>query len=140
MHQYITLMRLLAAEPRRNPGPFLSILPTPYSMMLDLRVSRAMPIHFYSPKLFAALFSLLFSLFLLSFYGLRYCGAGVCELIGCKSLSPNLALPTFFNNNNNNRQNSHTSKNQNIDKSEVSHLGPKLNSHNYISFVEQIFL
>ena len=30
-----------------------------------------------------------------------YCGTGVFELIGCYSLSPSLALPTFFNNNNN---------------------------------------
>ena len=29
-----------------------------------------------------------------------YCGAGVFGLIGCRSLSLNLALPTSFNNNN----------------------------------------
>ena len=29
-----------------------------------------------------------------------YCGAGVFRPIGCLSLSPSLALPTFFNNNN----------------------------------------
>ena len=30
-----------------------------------------------------------------------YCGATVFELIGCRSLALNLALPTSFNNNNN---------------------------------------
>ena len=30
-----------------------------------------------------------------------YCGAGIFGLIGCISLSPSLALPTFFHNNNN---------------------------------------
>ena len=30
-----------------------------------------------------------------------YCGVGVFGLIGCLSLTPSLALPTFFNNNNN---------------------------------------
>ena len=30
-----------------------------------------------------------------------YCGAGVLGLIGCRSLSSGLALPTSFNNNNN---------------------------------------
>ena len=46
---------------------------------------------------------LLFSL-LLSFYrlGLRGWASG---LIACKSLSPSLALPTFFNNNDNNNKN-----------------------------------
>ena len=44
---------------------------------------------------------LLFSISLLSFYGL-VCGSGVLGLIECQSLSPRLALPTFFNINNNN--------------------------------------
>ena len=43
---------------------------------------------------------LLFSLPLLSLYGLWICGVGVFGLIGCYSLSPSLALPTFFNTNN----------------------------------------
>ena len=57
------------------------------------------------PKLCLLPFSrLLISLSLLSFY--RYCGAGVCGLIGCIFISPNLALKTFFNNNiNNNNDN-----------------------------------
>ena len=31
-----------------------------------------------------------------------YCGAGVFGLIGCKLLSPSVALPTFINTNDNN--------------------------------------
>ena len=44
---------------------------------------------------------LLFSLTLLSVYRWYY-GAGVFGLIGCRSLSLSLALPTSFNNNNEN--------------------------------------
>ena len=33
-----------------------------------------------------------------------YCGAGVFGLIGCISVSPSLALLTFFNNNDNNKK------------------------------------
>ena len=36
-----------------------------------------------------------------------YCGRGVFGLIGCRSLSPCLALPTCFNNNNNNNISHH---------------------------------
>ena len=55
---------------------------------------------FYRPKLLYPYYSLLLFLFFLSLGW--YCGAGVFRLIWCISLSPSLALPTFFNNNNNN--------------------------------------
>ena len=56
---------------------------------------------FYWPKLLYPYYSLLlFSLSLLSVYRLVLWGC-VYGLIGCISLSLNLALPTFFNNNNN---------------------------------------
>ena len=48
---------------------------------------------------------LLFSLSILTVYIGWYCGAVVFGLIGCKSLSTRLALPTSFNNNNNNNKN-----------------------------------
>ena len=51
---------------------------------------------FYWPKLFYPYYNLL--LFFLSI-GWHF-GAGVFGLIGCISLSLNLALPTFLNNNN----------------------------------------
>ena len=104
-----TPMHRLAAEPRSTPGLLFSfrclsgtILLTLYSMVWDWRVSRAGQIFFYWPKLLYPYYSLLlFSLSLLSVYWLD-CGDGVFRLIGCISLSLNLALPTFFNNNNNN--------------------------------------
>ena len=98
-----TLMHRLAAEPRSTAGllfpsrcPSGTILLTPYSMVCDLRVSRAGPMLFYWPKLLNPYYSLLlFSLSLLSEYKLVL-WAGVFILIGCISLSLNLVLPTFF--------------------------------------------
>ena len=78
--------------------PFGTILLTLYSMMWDWRVSRAVPILLYWPKLLYPYYSLLLFLFFLSIGW--YCEAGVFGLIGCISLSLSLALPTFFNNNN----------------------------------------
>ena len=43
-----------------------------------------------------------------------YCGAGVFGQIGWRSLSPSLALSTFFNNNNNNNNNNGTKLNIDI--------------------------
>ena len=72
-----TLMSLLAAEPRSTAGPSFhckylcgTILATPYSMVWDWRVSRAGPISFYWPSCSLPFCLLLFSLPLLSFYGL----------------------------------------------------------------------
>ena len=72
-----TLMRLLAAEPRSNELLLLLcqylcglILVTPYSMVWDWRVSRAWSMPFYWPSCSLPFCLLLFSLSLLSFYGL----------------------------------------------------------------------
>ena len=98
-----TLMHRLAAEPCSTAGllfsfrcPSGTILLAPFSMVWDWRVSRAGPMLLYWPKL---LFPFLFFLSI----G-WYCGAGVFGLIGCISISPSLALLTFFNTNNNNMQ------------------------------------
>ena len=102
-----TLMHRLSAELRSTAGflfpsrcPFGTILLTPYSMVWDRRVSRAGQCFFIG--LSCSIPTLAFysfpSLFFLS--KVWYCGAGVFGLIGCISLSLNLALLTFFNNNN----------------------------------------
>ena len=95
-----TLTLLLAEEPRSTAGLLLSyqylcgtILVTTNSMVWDWRVSRAGPMPFNSSCC---------SLFFVSYCLGWYCGAVVFRLIWCQSLSPSLALPTFFNNNNNN--------------------------------------
>ena len=99
-----TLMHRLAAEPRSTAGLLLSsrcpsgtILLTPYSMVWDWRVLRAEAMLFIYlscsvPTTSSTRFPFLFFLSI----G-WYCGAGVFGLIGCISLSLNLALPTFFN-------------------------------------------
>ena len=74
---------------------------TPYSMAWDWRVSIARPMPFYWPSC-SLPFCLLLTHFLFFHSMGWYCGAGIIRLIGCQSLSPTLALPTFFNNNNNN--------------------------------------
>ena len=105
-----TLMHRLAAEHCSTAGllfpslcPSGTTLLTPYSMLWDWRVSRAGPMRYYWPKLLYPYYNLLlfshFSSFCL--YIGWYWGAGVFRLIGCKLLSPSLALSTFFNNNNN---------------------------------------
>ena len=82
-------MRLLAAEPRSIAGllfPFQylcgTILVTPYSMVWDWRVSRAVPMPFYWPSCSLPFCLLLFSIFLfslclLSFYVLVLWGCGL---------------------------------------------------------------
>ena len=77
-------MRLLAAEPRSTSGlsfpcQYLcgTILVTPYSMVWDWRVSRAGPMPFYWPICSLPFCLLLFSLSLLSFYGLVLWGWGL---------------------------------------------------------------
>ena len=69
-----TYMRCFAAEPRSTAGllfpskcPCGTILPIPYSMVWDWRVSRAGPMHFYSIKLLYPNYSHLL-LFLFSFF------------------------------------------------------------------------
>ena len=79
-----TLMRLLAAEPlsiagHLFPGQCLCrmILVTPCSMVWDWRVSRARSMPFYWPSCSLTFCFLLFSLSLLSFYGLVLWGWGL---------------------------------------------------------------
>ena len=102
------LMRLHAAEPCSSTGPLFSsqchcgtILLTVYSMMWDCRVSRAGPMLFL---LFYAAITLfvLYIFHLIFFLSIcRQCEAVVFGLIEYKSLSPSLALSTYFNSNNN---------------------------------------
>ena len=100
------IIHLLAAEPLITAGP---IFPS-HSLWNDLadRIYggvglagwRAGSIIFYWPMLlYLFLTSTIFHFLLFLSIG-WYCGPGVFELIGCKSLSPSLALPTTFNNNN----------------------------------------
>ena len=81
-----TLMHHLAAEPCSTAGllftsrcPSGTILLTPYSMVWDLRVSRAGPMLLYWPKLLYPYYSLLlfFSLSFLSVYRLILWGWGL---------------------------------------------------------------
>ena len=78
------LMPVLAAEPRSSEGLLFqsqylcrTILVTPYSMVLDWRVSIKGTMTFISPKLLAVSFSPTVSISLLSFYGLVLCGWGL---------------------------------------------------------------
>ena len=97
-----SVLRLHSAELRTTIGPLFSsqcpsgtIFLALYSMVWDWRVSRAGPMFFHRPKMLYPYYSLiLFFLSLLSVIG-WYCGARVFWLIGCISLSANLALPTF---------------------------------------------
>ena len=68
------LIHRLAAEPCRTAGllfpfrcPSGTILPTPYSMVWDWRVSRAGPMLLYWPKLLYPYYSLLLSFLFSSF-------------------------------------------------------------------------
>ena len=79
-----TPMRLLGAEPRSIAGLLFpcqclcgTIIVTPCSMVWDWRVSRAGPIPFYWPSCSLTFCLLLFSLSLLSFYGLVMWGWGL---------------------------------------------------------------
>ena len=82
------IMRLLAAEPRSSTGLLFSfhylcgtILVTQYSIVWDVRVSRAGPMPFYLPSCLLHFRLILFSLSLHSMGWL--CGAGVFGLIRC---------------------------------------------------------
>ena len=74
-----------------------TILPTLYFMVCGWRASREGPMILYWPKLLAPFLSSVFP------FSSFCCEAGVYGLMGCKSLSPGRAFPTFFNNNNNNK-------------------------------------
>ena len=90
-----TLIHHLAAEPCSTAGllfparcPSGTILLTPYSMVWDWRVSRAMPMLLYWPKLLYPYYSLLLFFPFLFFLSIGwYCGAGFFGLIGCIPLS-----------------------------------------------------
>ena len=106
-----TPMHLLAAEPRSIaghlfPGQCLcgTILVIPCSMVWDWWVSRAGSMPFHWPSCSLTFCLLLFSLSLLSFYGLVLWGWGL-QTDRVLLLSPSLAVPTFSNNNNNNNNN-----------------------------------
>ena len=102
----ILLGILLAAEPRSRSSTFISfsvhlcgtILLTLYSMVWDRRVSRAGPMLFIglSCRLPQCLLFYCFLPFSSFFFIAWYCEAGFFGLIGTKSLSPSLALLTFF--------------------------------------------
>ena len=85
------------------PSQYLSgtIWLTLYLMVWDWRVSRAGPMPFCLPSCSLCFRLQLFSLYILFLYRLVV-WAGIFGLIGCKSPSPGLALPIFFNNKNNN--------------------------------------
>ena len=98
------LIRFLAAEPRST------FIPLSVSLRNDLAdpvfdgvglADGAGPMLYYWPNYPFLPSTILPFLFLLSIGW--YCGAGVFGLIGCRSLSPSLALPTSFNNHNNNK-------------------------------------
>ena len=79
----------------------ISIFLTLYSMVWYWRISRAMPILYYWPKLLARLLILLFSISLLSFYRLVLWGWGHKTDKGTADLIralPSLAFPITFNN------------------------------------------
>ena len=103
-----TLMRLLAAESRRIAGLSFTcqylcgtILVTACSMVWVWRVSNTGQCLFIGLDARSLFVSCCFPF--LFFHSMGWCcGIGVFGLIGCWSLSPSLALPTFYNNNNNN--------------------------------------
>ena len=79
-----------------------TILVTPCSMVWDWRVSRAGPMPFYWPRCSLTFCLLLFSLSLLSFYGLVLWGWGLRTHRVLIALSQPFIQPFFNNNNNNN--------------------------------------
>ena len=85
------------------PGQYLcgTILVTPCSMVWDWRVSRAGPMSFYPPSCSLTFCPLMFSLSLLSFYGLVLWGWGLrTDRVLIAVSQPCIA--NLFNNNNNN--------------------------------------
>ena len=100
------LMRRLAAEPYSSKGIvfLLSVclwndVAALYSMVWDWRVSRAWLMLFYWPNLIYPSYTIFPFICFLSIGW--YCGFVVFGLIGSRSVSLRLALPTSFNNNNN---------------------------------------
>ena len=94
------LMHLLTVPLFSSQCTCETILLTLYSMVWDLLVSRAGPMLFYWPKLlYSILSSNYFPYLFIQSIG-WYCGAGDFGLLGCRSLSPILALLTSYNNNN----------------------------------------
>ena len=77
---------------------------TLYTIVWDWRVLMAEQLHFYWPELLVPLLSSTAVLFFFISIG-RYFGAALFGLIWCKSVSPILLLPSFFNTNNTNNKN-----------------------------------
>ena len=101
------LMCFLVAKPRRphnlySPSQYIcgTIFLALHSMVWDWRVSRAGP-YFYWYKLLYPFVDSTISPFHFFLYTGWHCGAGVFGVMGRRSLSPGLSLPTSFNNNNN---------------------------------------
>ena len=99
-------MHLLAAEPYSTAGLLcLPCVPVEQSCWPCIRwcgtgrFQEQSQCLFYWPKLLHPFLSSTIFPFLFFLSIGWYCGAGVFGLIGCRSLSPNLALPTSFNNN-----------------------------------------
>ena len=113
LHAHIgTLMRLLAVEPHSIAGLLFpcqylcgTILVTSCSMVWDWRVSRAGPMTFYWPSCSLTFCLLLFSLSLISFYGLVFWGWGLRTDRVLIALSQPCIANLFNNNNNNNNNN-----------------------------------
>ena len=103
------LICLLAEEPFSISWPLFPLSVSLWNDLADpvfngvdsvvLWVSRAGAMHFYWPKLLYPLLSA--TIFPIPFFPPIgwYCVARVFVLIGCRSLSPCLPLPTSFNNN-----------------------------------------
>ena len=132
-----TLMHRLAAGPCSTGGllfpsrcPSGTILLTPYSMVWDWRVLIAGSMLFYWLQLLYPYYSLLLFFPFSSFCW--YCRAGVFELIGCISHSPNLALPSFFTTTNNNNIGPQPScQNLDLDRPDIAMNYNYLDSNNY---------
>ena len=92
--------RYTYAPPRCRTSQYCRTFVTPYSMVSDWRVSRAWPMNFHSTSCSLPFCLQLFSLALLSFYGLVFWDCGL------RTDSVNRGLPAlhcqpFLNNNNN---------------------------------------
>ena len=103
-HRYIyeppRWLQILAVCLFLSQCPCGTILLTLCSIMYAWQVSRSEPMLFYWPLLLEPLLASAVFPFLFCLSIGWYCGEGVFRLIGCRSLSPSLALPTSFNNNN----------------------------------------
>ena len=103
------LMSLLAVEPRSTAGPLFpsysapverSYLLTLYSVVWDRRVQELGHCLFIGLSCTIHCCLIIFPVLFFPSTG-WYCWAGFFGLIGCRSLSPSLALLTSFNNNDN---------------------------------------